>query len=561
MPHKTDDPLAQLLAARSPVRKQAGGAVKAAKKLAPGEQKMLQGFYRGFAGEFDTPTVSRETGKIFVSPQKAVGEHYARRRAMQAGSEPHLEMILADPFAGRGYGHAPATTARERTLSTVARQLAPEDIVDIYQFYAGGGLARKGAMAKAREIVSDDLFHGGDIKRGDLIDRPLFMTPSREMAQSYADFKSKSGNVQMFRPQIKKPAPERLVNAAARRYVPENEALDYSPASAFDRNLHDPMKVQALIDELERRGYDAAVATDVGMGGQGAAEAPAVIRFPGQRAYADGGRVTPEEMHGAYPAQPRRPEKYDFERAKASLGRVPGNVAEFVIPQDMVDVAMYAFPFGKVGKVLGGGMVAFNPGEAEAGKMDTARRALLGLRSAPEPQAGALVPRVEQSIEKIAEMPVSRRTLFKGAGSQALQSMLPARGIVQALSPTNVAKEVIGEAVRPAGPTTMQGIIAQAARMGLDDEQTLKLLRTLGPGAESDALYMIDTLRRPMDFVGDLGEEAVGRGRAMANLLGTDVQRPMQMRGPLREIRRENPEMYEELRQVARDVADYGHEF
>lgn len=411
MPHKTDDPLAQLLAAKSPVRKQAGGAVKAAKKLAPGEQKMLQGFYRGFAGEFDTPTVSRETGKIFVSPQKAVGEHYARRRAMQAGSEPHLEMILADPFAGRGYGHAPATTARERTLSTVARQLAPEDIADIYQFYA------------------------------------------------------------------------------------------------------------------------------------------------------DGGRVTPEEMHGAYPAQPRRPEKYDFERAKASLGRVPGNVAEFVIPQDMVDVAMYAFPFGKVGKVLGGGMVVFNPGEAEAGKVDTARRALLGLRSAPEPQAGALVPRVERSIEKIAEMPVSRRTLFKGAGSQALQSMLPARGIMQALSPTNVVKEVIGEAVRPAGPTTMQGIIAQAARMGLDDEQTLKLLRTLGPGAESDALYMIDTLRRPMDFVGDLGEEAVGRGRAMANLLGTDVQRPMQMRGPLREIRRENPEMYEELRQVARDIADYGHEF
>lgn len=439
MPHKTDDPLAQLLAARSPVRKQAGGAVKAAKKLAPGEQKMLQGFYRGFAGEFNTPTVSRETGKIFVSPQKAVGEHYARRRAMQAGSEPHLEMILADPFAGRGYGHAPATTARERTLSTVARQLAPEDIADIYQFYAGGGPV-------IGEEYTPDMSDGG-------------------------------------------------------------------------RAMHGP------------------------------------------QAFEDGGRVTPEEMHGIYPAQPRRPEKYDFERAKASLGRVPGNVAEFVIPQDMVDVAMYAFPFGKVGKVLGGGMVAFNPGEAEAGKVDTARRALLGLRSAPEPQAGALVPRVEQSIEKIAEMPVSRRTLFKGVGSQALQSMLPARGIMQALSPTNVAKEVIGEAVRPAGPTTMQGIIAQAARMGLDDEQTLKLLRTLGPGAESDALYMIDTLRRPMDFVGDLGEEAVGRGRAMANLLGTDVQRPMQMRGPLREIRRENPEMYEELRQVARDVADYGHEF
>lgn len=416
MPHKIDDPLAALLAAKSPVRKQAGGAVKAAKKLAPGEQKMLQGFYRGFAGEYDTPTVSRETGKIFVSPQKAVGEHYARRRAMQAGTEPHLEMIMADPFAGRGYGHAPATTARERTLSTVARQLAPEDIADIYQFYA------------------------------------------------------------------------------------------------------------------------------------------------------DGGRVTPEHLHGTYPAQPRRPEKYDFERAKASLGRVPGNIAEFVIPQDMVDVAMYAFPFGKVGKVLGGGMVAFNPGEAEAGRVDTARRALLGLRGAPEASVPAVrsspvAPSMEQAIEKIAETPVSRRTLFKGAGSQALQSMLPARGIMQALSPTNLAREAVKEAVRPAGPTTLQGVIAQAARMGLDDEQTIQLLKRFYPGADEDAMYMVDTLRRPMDFASDLGEEAIGRGRAMANLLGTDVQRPMQMRGPLREIRRENPEMYEELRQVARDIADYGHEF
>lgn len=424
---------------------------------------------------------------------------------------------------------------------------------------AGGGPVR-GAMAKAREIVRGDLYHGGDIQRGELLNRPLFMTPDREMAQSYADFKSKTGNVQKLNPGIRKPAPERLVNAAARRYVPENAAQGYTPASAFDINLHDPERVMSMIRELERRGYDAAVASDVGMGGQGAREAPAVVRFPGQRAFADGGRATPEHLHGVYPAEPRLREKYDFERAKSSLGRMPENIAEFVIPQDMVDVAMYMFPFGKVGKVLGGGMISFNPGEAEAGKVDTARRSLLGLRSAPESSAGVLVPTVEQTVEKIAEMPVSRRTLFKGVGSQALQSMLPARGIMQALSPTNVAKEAVKEAIRPAGPTTMQGIIAQAARMGLDDEQTLQLLRRLRPGADEDALYMVDTLRRPMDFAEDLGEEAIGRGRAMANLIGTDIERPMQMRGPLREIRRENPEMYQELRQVARDIAEFGHE-
>jgi hypothetical protein len=47
----------------------------------------------------------------------------------------------------------------------------------------------------------------------------------------------------------------------------------------------------------------------------------------------------------------------------------------------------------------------------------------------------------------------------------------------------------------------------------------------------------------------------------MKNLINDDIDAPvMSLRGPLREIRRENPDMYEELKQTARDISEYGFE-
>lgn len=97
------------------------------------EQKMLQGFYRGYAGEPDV------AGSVFVTPQRAVGEYYGAKRAAQTGTEPHLEMILADPFAGRGYGHSTMGTGKNPPMITRARELAPEDVKSRTKLYAEGG--------------------------------------------------------------------------------------------------------------------------------------------------------------------------------------------------------------------------------------------------------------------------------------------------------------------------------------------------------------------------------------------------------------------------------------
>jgi hypothetical protein len=101
------------------------------------EQKMLQGIYRGYAGE--NPASGQE-GSIYASPQRAVGEYYANKRAKQTGEEPHLEMLLVDPFKGREYGHATAGTGKQLPLVTRARELTPEEIKSSTKLYATGGL-------------------------------------------------------------------------------------------------------------------------------------------------------------------------------------------------------------------------------------------------------------------------------------------------------------------------------------------------------------------------------------------------------------------------------------
>ena len=100
------------------------------------EQKMLQGIYRGYAGE--NPASGQE-GSIYASPQRAVGEYYANKRAKQTGEDPHLEMLLVDPFKGMEYGHATAGTGKQMPLVTRARQLTPEEIKSSTKLYAEGG--------------------------------------------------------------------------------------------------------------------------------------------------------------------------------------------------------------------------------------------------------------------------------------------------------------------------------------------------------------------------------------------------------------------------------------
>jgi hypothetical protein len=99
------------------------------------QHKMLQGIYRGYAGE-GNPAAA----KVYGTPQRRVAEHYAQTRAAQTGQPPHMEMLMIDPFdVNKSYGHAPATQANQEPMVTQAKQLLPSQIKGRTQLYKKGG--------------------------------------------------------------------------------------------------------------------------------------------------------------------------------------------------------------------------------------------------------------------------------------------------------------------------------------------------------------------------------------------------------------------------------------
>jgi hypothetical protein len=112
------------------------GISKGAREAAKEGQKMLQGVYRGYTGErLEEPVLS-------TTPQRKVAEYYATRRAATRGEDPHVEMLMVDPFVGKEYGLAlPIDEFNRELLTTRARAIAPSDVVERTQLKKKGGLA------------------------------------------------------------------------------------------------------------------------------------------------------------------------------------------------------------------------------------------------------------------------------------------------------------------------------------------------------------------------------------------------------------------------------------
>ena len=124
----------------APTRKAKGGPIKSmvsgAQRAAKEGKKMLQGVYRGYTGErLEEPVLS-------TTPQRKVAEYYATRRAATRGEDPHIEMLMVDPFVGKEYGLAlPIDEFNRELLTTRARAIAPSDVVERTQLKKKGGLA------------------------------------------------------------------------------------------------------------------------------------------------------------------------------------------------------------------------------------------------------------------------------------------------------------------------------------------------------------------------------------------------------------------------------------
>jgi hypothetical protein len=404
------------------------------------------------------------------------------------------------------------------------------------KFQAGGKVA-KSAIKKAKDVASSELWHGGTYRKGDMINRPLYMTPIRDLAQSYVDVKGDPDSVlQRLKPQVSKPAPERLVKAASRRYVPDNEKFGYTPASAFDDNLHDPDQIAEMIRELKRRGYDSAVAGDIGMPSltSPAPAGDALVVFPGKQAYSGGGsaKKTVQQMADEMLLK-GKPVKEQVNLSRRGF---------FGLPQSK------SMPLAKLSDTA---LDKLEQKYAKEGQAPTITEKKVEV----SPDAG----KTKSTLQSVIETPVSRRTVLKSAGSQALQGVLPVGDIAQAVgvpAPYRVLSETTGSSASPL-LQGMPGMIAAGLREGMSEDDIVQMiLGTYRMAEPSKVGRTVDSIKDPASVSFD---EPVGAGRAMMDLIGAQGS-PVENRGALRYMRKIDPSKYDELKRVARDVSEYGFE-
>lgn len=565
------------------------GALSALRKE-PEEKKMLQGFYRGFAGE------GGANPEVFVTPQKRVADYYAQKRAGQTGQEPHAEMVLADPFAGRAYGHSTPGTGKQEPLFTRARKMRESDVVDRTSLYAGGGIVRGMAKAvgraaesagmKAPTVANKDLTTLQDTHTmlGDRVRAEAEL--ARKMMEEF-DYKYDKGQ-RVFTQDSS--AKNRVPYEVLGRTRTGNQIM-YDTGGGGMKARKDPETGKAMRTPYEpgyrvrsQQGDDvmefvipqSAIRGDVEMAKGGLVAA-----------FQDGGAA-----FGVFPQmRPRRAEN------SGTGDRMTEEALKFMIPQDTLDLALMALPFGKAGKAAAAGLMALTPSDAEAGKLktgvDLARRSFFGLKPSQDMagrelapvqrdmdrmraelnRAEKAAPKVEErsvsidpgkgsakivdTVQKVASTPVSRRTVLKSATGQVLQNALPMQSFADLMKPVEVVKQA-AQAVAPTStPFGMPGMIAAGLREGMSEDDVAKMVlgtyRTVSP---EKVERTVGSIKDPSSIA---FEEPVGAGRAMMDLIGTEGP-PIANRGALRYMRHIDPAKYDELRQTAKDVAEYGFE-
>lgn len=159
---------------------------------------------------------------------------------------------------------------------------------------------------------------------------------------------------------------------------------------------------------------------------------------------------------------------------------------------------------------------------------------------------------IKSTLQSVAGTPLSRRSVLSSAASQVLQHAVPGLSDI-APGVGNVAK--MADAVPSAGIQGIPGLIASGLSAGMSEEDIVQMVKdTFRHLAPSNVGGMVDSIKAPASVA---FEEPVGAGRAMMDMIGAEGS-PLANRGALRYMQKVAPEKYDELRQTAKDVAQYG---
>lgn len=165
----------------------------------------------------------------------------------------------------------------------------------------------------------------------------------------------------------------------------------------------------------------------------------------------------------------------------------------------------------------------------------------------------------KSTLKSVSETPMTRREVLQSAVGQAVRGALPDLGGLG-----NVAK--IAETAAPAFTFDMvPALVAEAVRKGMSEEQAMAFIRGMMPAAEKrfriDDMY--DAYKNPEFFTALEGKS--GPGEVMRSMMGALPESltgaPLSsIRPRIRAMQERAPEVYNQLRQTAKDIGEYGHE-
>jgi len=175
---------------------------------------------------------------------------------------------------------------------------------------------------------------------------------------------------------------------------------------------------------------------------------------------------------------------------------------------------------------------------------------------------------IKSTLQSVVNTPLSRRTVLSATAGQALRNLIPG---LDDLAPgvgdvAKVANTVVKAAAPAAIDSMIPALMARAVKMGLDESEAVNFVRQNLPvgvkGADNfDMNVMHYLMTDPYNVALHDEMEPISRLRAMREILQQPSDTPpMGMRGALRGVREESPDLYQSLRETAADIRDFSHE-
>ena len=218
---------------------------------------------------------------------------------------------------------------------------------------------------------------------------------------------------------------------------------------------------------------------------------------------------------------------------------------------------------------------------------DPRRRRAIGLPPDPMSKTNEIVvaqPKGDETSSSLVQamnIPMTRRDVLRAGAGQAISAMAP-RGALGALikaagSPTGIVEQVITQPksspvqAAMSGPLSIQAMIAKAIKEAQTgsagefstDEVMERVIAQIAqnprrrPRAADHRLFgQVFDMARPEEFdIAGVYRESPGPLGLMKDIM--NIKPKQDLRQVLRQVREINPEHYEKLKQVSRDIDDF----